>query len=293
MRSLFPMFDWGMAKQFLASDAIRAFSAPLLCVVWMLGGSGALQAQEADVDPSRLFEPREYSDASGNVLRYRLLKPVGFEPTEQYPLVVFLHGAGERGGDNSAQLKHGMSDFCDPDRRSRFPCYVLAPQCPTEQRWADVDWNQDSVRLPGSISVNLRLVLEVVDRMLEDAAIDKSRIYITGLSMGGYGTWDALYRRPDLFAAAMPICGGGDPITADKIKHVPVWCFHGDADRVVRVEFSRDMVAALKEAGGSPRYTEYAGVGHNSWSQTYANAEVYEWLFSQRRKTKQANASEQ
>ncbi|MEM7475578.1 MAG: prolyl oligopeptidase family serine peptidase [Planctomycetota bacterium] len=245
-------------------------------------------------DPNKLFEPRSYADKDGKVLNYRLLKPFEYDPTEQYPLVIFLHGAGERGGDNTAQLKHGMADFCNPQRRSQMKCYVLAPQCPKDQKWADVDWRQDTVTLPESISPSLKLVFEVVDSMLQDAAIDKNRVYITGLSMGGYGTWDALYRRPDFFAAALPVCGGADPKTAATIKHIPVWCFHGDQDRAVKVEFSRDMIAALKEAGGEPKYTEYEGVGHNSWTQTYANPEVHDWLFSQRRvrrKIKDAGAA--
>lgn len=239
--------------------------------------------QAATADPIKLFEPREYADEDGHVLRYRLLKPLEYDPTEQYPLVIFLHGAGERGDDNSAQLKHGMGEFCKPERRAQHKCYVLAPQCPRNEKWADVDWSQATVELPEKISTNQKLVFEVVDSMLKDAAIDKNRVYITGLSMGGYGTWDALYRRPDFFAAAIPICGGGDPVTAEKFPHVPLWCFHGDQDRAVKVEFSRDMVAALKKAGGEPRYTEYKGIGHDSWTQTYANQEVHDWLFSKRR----------
>lgn len=227
-----------------------------------------------------MFEPREYSDSDGAVLKYRLLKPADFDPKESYPLVIFLHGAGERGDDNTVQLKHGMSEFCKPAMREKYPCYVLAPQCPKGQKWADVDWSQDHVALPEKISQSMKLLFEVVDLMLEDAAIDKNRIYISGLSMGGYGTWDAIHRRPDFFAAALPVCGGADPTTAEGIKDMPIWCFHGGSDSVVKVEFSRVMIEALKKAGGSPKYTEYEGVGHDSWTATYANPEVYEWLFS-------------
>lgn len=242
-------------------------------------------SENVDVDPAKLFEPREYSDSDGHVLKYRLLKPMDFSPTEKYPLVIFLHGAGERGDDNLAQLKHGMKDFCRPEIRSKYPCYVLAPQCPKGEKWADVDWSQDQVELPKSISTSLRLVFEVIDSMLADAAVNKNQIYVTGLSMGGYGTWDAIYRRPDFFAAAAPICGGADPATAETVKDVPLWCFHGDQDSAVRVQFSRDMIAALKQAGGQPKYTEYPGVGHDSWTATYANNELYEWLFSHRRQS--------
>ncbi len=261
------------------------FSAFLLGILLVGLTSETVLAQDTKrvTDPNKLFEPRSYADQNGNVLNYRLLKPLDYDPTEKYPLVVFLHGAGERGEDNLAQLKHGMRDFCEPARREKMKCYVLAPQCPKNQKWANVDWTQDHIALPDSISISLRLVFEVLDSMVEDAAIDKNRIYITGLSMGGYGTWDAIYRRPDFFAAALPICGGADPKTAETIKHIPIWCFHGDKDRAVRVQFSRDMIDALEKAEGEPKYTEYPGVGHDSWTRTYANPEVHEWLFSQRR----------
>lgn len=245
----------------------------------------ASEEKTADTRPSpaAMFEPREFGDEHGNVLKYRLLKPVGYDPSEKYPLVIFLHGAGERGDDNVAQLKHGMSDFCDPDLRERFPCYVLAPQCPREQKWADIDWSKKELHVPAEISTPMSLVFEVVDQMLQDAALDKNRIYLTGLSMGGYGTWDCLHRRPNFFAAAIPICGGVSTDVAEQIKHVPVWCFHGGDDKVVPADYSRNIIASLRKAGGEPKYTEYEGVGHDSWSATYANPEIYDWLFSQRR----------
>lgn len=285
-----------LRSSFLNRNQTAGFSAFLVAILFLGLNSTTALAQESKplTDPNKLFEPRSYADQDGNVLNYRLLKPLEYDPTEKYPLVLFLHGAGERGDDNAAQLKHGMQDFCEPGRREKMKCYVLAPQCPKNQKWADVDWTQDHVALPDSISTSLRLVFEVLDSMVEDAAIDKNRIYITGLSMGGYGTWDAIYRRPDFFAAALPICGGADPKTAEKIKHIPIWCFHGDKDRAVRVQFSRDMIDALKKAEGEPKYTEYPGVGHDSWTRTYANPEVHEWLFSKRRmnrKFQEAKAS--
>ncbi len=256
--------------------------ASLLCVSF---NSANTYCQEPPVseDPAKLFEPREFVGEGGKVLKYRLLKPLGYNANKLYPLVIFLHGAGERGDDNAVQLKHGMADFCKTTRREQNPAYVLAPQCPTGEKWADLDWSADSVKMPEEASTSMKLTLALVDAMLADAAVDKNRIYITGLSMGGYGTWDALARRPDFFAAAIPICGGGDPKTAESIKRVPIHCFHGDQDKAVAVERSRDMIAALKEAGGAPLYTEYPGVGHDSWTQTYANDAVHAWLFAQRK----------
>lgn len=235
-------------------------------------------------DPTKLFEPREFQGEGGKVLKYRLLKPLGYNPNKIYPVVIFLHGAGERGDDNTAQLKHGMADFCKQSRREKNPCYVIAPQCPTNEKWANIDWSAEGgVKLPAEASDSMKLTLGVVDAMLEDAAIDKNRIYITGLSMGGYGTWDAIARRPEFFAAAMPICGGGDPATAEKIKNIPISCFHGGADKVVVPEKSRVIINAIKEAGGSPLYTEYEGVGHDSWTPTFAADATHDWLFAQRR----------
>ncbi len=246
------------------------------------------QVQVAENDqvvekPAKLFDAREFAGDDGKGLRYRLLKPLGYNANKLYPLVIFLHGAGERGDDNAAQLKHGMADFCKKERREQNPAYVLAPQCPTGEKWADVDWAADGVTLPEAASESLKLTLALVDTMIADAAVDKNRIYITGLSMGGYGTWDALARRPDFFAAALPICGGGDPKTAESIKRVPIHCFHGGADTVVAAARSRDIITALKEAGGAPLYTEYPDVGHDSWTQTYANDATHQWLFAQRR----------
>ncbi len=239
---------------------------------------------QATEDPAKMFEPREFAGEGGKVLKYRLLKPLGYNPNKSYPIVIFLHGAGERGDDNVAQLKHGMAAFCKTARREKNPCYVIAPQCPTGEKWADIDWSAPgAIKMPTEASSSLKLTFALIDAMLEDAAIDKNRIYITGLSMGGYGTWDAIARRPNFFAAALPICGGGDPTTAEKIKNVPIWCFHGDQDQAVVVDKSRVIVKAIKDAGGSPQYTEYPGVGHDSWTQTYANDATHDWLFAQRR----------
>lgn len=270
---------------------MKTLKTQILLIVVLACTAAPLIAQDGDAsaqttaapDPAKMFEPREYAAENGDVLKYRLLKPAEFDPEAKYPLVVFLHGAGERGEDNTAQLKHCLSEFCRPERREKFACYVLAPQCPKDQKWLDVDWRVKDPQYPDHISRPLELTMAVVDAMLADAAVDKQRVYFIGLSMGGFGTWDAMLRRPELIAAAIPICGGGATAEVQKFKHIPIWCFHGDADQAVSVEKSREMVAALKAAGGSPRYTEYPGVQHDSWTRTMANEEVFEWLFAQRR----------
>lgn len=232
-----------------------------------------------------LFEPREYRDDAGNALNYRLMKPLDYNPNKKYPLVIFLHGAGERGNDNVAQLKHGMKNFADDANRKQNPCYVLAPQCPEGKKWVEVDWSARTHSMPADASISMRLTMEVVKSMIETSGVDRTRIYITGLSMGGYGTWDSIARYPDFFAAAAPVCGGGDPESVEKFVQLPLWAFHGDKDTAVIPERSRDMIDALKKAGGEPKYTEYPGVGHDSWTATYANPEFHAWLFAQRRKS--------
>ena len=121
---------------------------------------------------------------------------------------------------------------------------------------------------------------------MTELPVDPQRVYLTGMSMGGYGTWDLVARRPDLFAAAVVVCGGADESTAVKIKHIPVWVFHGAKDTAVKPARSRRMVAALEKAGGKPRYTEYAEVGHHSWENAYGDAELFQWLFAQRRRSR-------
>lgn len=234
-------------------------------------------------DVNKVFEARTYESPNGGKLLYRLMTPENYDPNQKYPLVLFLHGAGERGDNNSAQLVHGMKDFASDENRAKYPCFVMAPQCPNGKKWAEVDWGADTHKTPAEPSDPMRLTLEAIAGLEKHFSIDKQRLYVTGLSMGGYGTWDLIARKPNMFAAAIPICGGGDETDAAKIAKIPVWVFHGDKDGAVKVERSRRMVKAIEAAGGKPRYTEYPGVGHDSWSRTYADPNVFEWLFSQKR----------
>jgi predicted peptidase len=230
------------------------------------------------------FTKHEFAAKDGPKLLYRRLAPQKIVEGEKYPLVIFLHGAGERGDDNEKQLVHGMRDFASDENMAKYPAFVIAPQCPEERKWAEIDWTLESSTLPEKISEPLGATLALVDEMLAKEPIDNNRIYITGLSMGGYGTWDALARRPDFFAAAAPICGGGDPSTVARFKHVPIWAFHGDQDTAVKPNRSREMIEALQSAGGEPKYTEYKGVAHDSWTQTYADPALHAWLFAQKKR---------
>lgn len=247
--------------------------------------SWAQSTHSSTIDTNAMFESHQYIAENGDTLDYRLLQPADVQESQKYPLVVFLHGAGERGSDNKIQLKHGVFELCTPQRRQDFPCFLLAPQCPKDQLWAAFDWKNLQALEPQAISRSLALTFETIDLWMKQAPIDADRIYITGLSMGGYGTWDAIAQRPDFFAAAMPICGGGNPLTAEKVKHIPIACFHGAEDKVVLPERSRTIIEAIRKAGGEPIYVEYPGVAHDSWKATYASDENWKWLFSQRRKS--------
>lgn len=254
-----------------------------LMVALTLGGIVMAQAVGKAQDARERFEKLEFTDSAGEKLPYRLLRPKGYDPNQKYPLVVFFHGAGERGTDNTVQLVHGMGDFASDKIRESYPAFVIAPQCPDKLQWVEVPWTAEEHQMPKEPSQPLRQTLELVGELQKEFSIDPQRLYITGLSMGGFGVWDAIQRHPDLFAAAAPICSGGDATLAKQIKDVPVWAFHGDEDGVVKVRRSRDMIAGIKAAGGEPKYTEYQGVGHDSWTATFKDPELYKWLFAQKR----------
>ena len=236
------------------------------------------------------FEERTVSvrEAGHDVeIRYRLMRPAVVEPRARYPLVLFLHGAGERGSDNAKQLSYLPTWLAEPALRRDYPCFVLAPQCRDGRRWADFDWSdKTSVPQKPEPTADLAAAVAALDAVTRSEPVDPDRVYLTGLSMGGYGSWDLAARMPDRFAAVMPICGGGDEATAGKLVHLPIWCFHGAADDVVPVARSRSMVAAVEAAGGSVTYTELAGVRHDSWTSAYRDPATLAWLFRQRRPVK-------
>lgn len=232
-----------------------------------------------------VYEFRAVTVVAGNEaveFGYRLLTPPAIEPGRKYPLVLFLHGAGERGSDNILQLKYLPAWLAEPALRRKHPCFVIAAQCRMDERWVDVSW-ADKTSMPQAAepTTDLQAAAAMIDDVMKTASVDPARVYLTGLSMGGYGTWDLATRMPERFAAVLPICGGGDERMAARIAKLPIWAAHGDADKAVPVERSRSMVAAVKAAGGSPKYTEMAGVGHDAWTPTYRDAAVLDWLFSQ------------
>ncbi len=238
------------------------------------------------------FEKQQYTN-NGDTLLYRILYPLNYSEDEIYPLILFLHGAGERGSDNELQLVHGAALFADSSVRTKYPAFVIFPQCPVDKTWAGYKINHgaDSATHRLYLEPNtpfqrpLQLVKLLLDSLSNARQVDKKRIYIGGLSMGGFGTFDMLQRYPDFFSAAFPICGGGIPADAIKYaKNVTMWVFHGAKDNVVNPGLSRNMVAALKAAGGNVKYTEYPEANHNSWDSAFAEPQLFSWLFSQSRK---------
>lgn len=233
-------------------------------------------------DPLPL-EKKTFNDNAGATLPYQLLKPINVEAGKKYPLVIFLHGAGERGIDNEKQSIHGVPQFASDENRKKYPCFLIAPQCPEGKKWVEVDWSADTHTMPKDPSPNAKLTLDLIDQLLKDLPVDPQRIYLTGLSMGGYGTWDLLARRPQFFAAGVPVCGGADEATAKVLTKMPLWVFHGAKDTAVKPARSRNIVKAILTEGGQPKYTEYPDVGHNSWDKAYRDPEMFAWLFAQKK----------
>jgi len=229
-----------------------------------------------------LFSKEKYSNGKGDTLNYRMLFPDA-DTLRRFPLVIFLHGSGEKGTDNEAQLKWGVGNFATSQAMSMHPCFVIAPQCPPKQEWANTieNKNEKTKQLQPMASKPMELLIELIHQLITKFKIDSNRIYITGLSMGGHGTYDAIERYPNLFAAAVPVCGSGDASKAATIAHIPIWMFHGAEDPSVPIVYSIKMVDALNRAGALPGLTIYPEVGHFSWIAAYNDPLMMEWLFRQ------------
>ena len=223
-----------------------------------------------------------------DTLNYRILKPLNYDPNKQYPVHLFLHGSGERGKDNSSQLTHGGSLFLKKENREKYNSWVIFPQCSKNDRWPSISsdlWDQvfeNKIKKPNK---SLGLVIRLMDEFIEKKDVDNQRIYLSGLSMGGMGTFEILYRRPDMFAAATPICGNGITQLAKLFANkVPVWIFHGSDDKVVSPKYSLEMARAIIESSGSPKMTLYANVDHNSWDNAFAEKDFLKWIHSKTKK---------
>lgn len=195
-----------------------------------------------------------------NGLKYLLYLPSGYtkDKEKEWPLILFLHGAGEKGYDLNIVRRHGPPKIAENNKD--FPFIVVAPQCPPGMYWS---------------AETLKNLLEEV---MGEFKADKNRLYLTGISMGGFGTWEMAITYPDLFSAILPICGGGNPTLVHRIKSLPTWCFHGALDDIVPLSESEEMVEALRKVGGNVKFTVYPEADHDSWTQTYNNYEVFQWF---------------
>ena len=209
---------------------------------------------------------------------YRLFVPRSYNRAIPYPLVIWLHGGGSAGDDNLGQIsldnKLGTHFWTRKENQDKHPAFVLAPQ-------STGGWDSNAET---ALSDELKLVLDILDGVRKEYSIDAGRIYVAGQSNGGIGAWGFITKKPGVFAAAVPLCGAGNASLASRAAKTAVWAFHGEKDDVIPVEHSRDMVAAVKRAGGNPRYTEYKGVGHDIWETVFKEPELEEWLFAQRLK---------
>ncbi len=219
----------------------------LLAVLGLLLALPQLSAEQS----ANRFEIRRTLD-------YLLFLPAAYEQAETHPMIVFLHGAGERGSNLDKVKRHGPPKLVE--EKEDFGFIVLSPQCHSGQRWNSAD------------------LFELIQHIKQHYKVDPERVYLTGLSMGGYGTWDLAVSQPYEFAAIAPICGGGNPRFASRIKHIPTWVFHGAKDTVVPMSQSEGMVQAMEAAGGTPKFTIYPNAGHDSWTKSYANPELYRWF---------------
>lgn len=227
------------------------------------------------------FTAHEWTAPNDFTVRYRLSSPEKIEEGKAYPVILFLHGLGERGTDNEAQLKHGARAIVETTTRLGQPVFVIAPQCPPDRWWSPVD-GPPYVRLTAADQPNPATegVLALIEDFSQKNPADPKRLYVTGLSMGGFATWDILGRSPEKIAAAMPVCGGGNTELVSRFKDIPIRTYHGDKDTVVPLEASRRMITALENAGGKPELIIYPGVQHDSWTRTYASPDALKWLLS-------------
>ena len=255
----------------------------LIFMLVLLGGQ-CIIAQDKS-----LFEKHEFI-FKGDTLLYRLLMPENYNPSKMYPMVLFLHGSGERGNDNEAQLVHGAELFLRDSIRKSFPAFIVFPQCPAKDSWASTTSKKDSsgkrifqFQTTGKATKTMSLVERLVRKIINQYPVTKKQLYVGGLSMGGMGTFDLVKRKPKLFAAAFPICGGADSSIAPKLKKVNWWIFHGAKDKSVDPVYSQIMADALHKENASVMFTLYPNAEHNSWDNAFAEPGLLSWLFSNKK----------
>lgn len=234
-------------------------------------------------------EAKIFAASNGLDLPYRIYVPADYSEEYAYPLVLVLHGAGERGTDNASQLSNLVPNLFNKKDSPFYHSIVIFPQCPTDEQWVNTPWSSGSYLLKRTpISQPLQAAVELLDYVIDNYSINTDRQYVTGLSMGGFGTWDLLMRYPDRFAAAIPYCGAADPKQAANLVNIPIWTFHDTTDGIVPAKGTQDIVKAIKEAGGTLiTYTETAQYGHDVWTPGSKTEGLFDWLFAQRKDSAQ------
>lgn len=229
------------------------------------------------------FLSRTFKGKGGMSLPYRIFIPPAYKAGTAIPMVLALHGSGERGDNNTAQVTANRlaTTWAVDTVQAKHPSIIVAPQCPLTDSWVDYYKPVNQV----AIRPSLGKVVELLDSLEKEFTLDADRLYVVGLSMGGFASWELLARYPGKFAAAVPICGAGDTSKVSLMKTMPIWAFHGAADNTVPVAGSRNMIAALKRVATKPepKYTEYPGVGHDSWTQALKDPGLVPWLYAQAR----------
>lgn len=252
------MARWGLALALFLTVGPAGAGEPK-------SGANRLEGEQGQPGKQVAGRLREEGERTFSFLLYL---PKDYDAQERWPLLLFLHGAGERGNDLELVKMHGPPRLLKEGKE--FPFLVVSPQCPETGDWKVNHWRPETL-------------LALLDQIVARYKVDSDRVYVTGLSMGGFGVWALAAQAPERLAAIVPICGGGDPAWAARLARLPIWAFHGAQDSVVPLAGSQRMIDAVRSQGGEVKFTIYPGVDHDSWTETYANPKLYEWLLQQRR----------
>ena len=265
---------------------MKKFRVILSCLLVLVLLCAAMTVSVSAIRPDEARTIKQVyvnEELDGYEIPYVLYLPANYDTSKSYPVLLLLHGAGERGNDNDLQLFHGVDELYETRQAVMDECIFLVPQCPLNEQWVDWPWvngNYALDEIPESKA--LSTVMKLLGEILETYAADRNRVYIMGISMGGFGTWDALVRHESVFAAGVPLCGGGDPTKADLLKEIPIWCVHGTIDSAVPFAGTEEMYNTIVAAGGERiTFEPMEGMDHNIWDYATTNGDLIDWLFAQ------------
>lgn len=255
----------------------------LLCMTVLLGALSVSVSAARPEEARTLKQVYVNEELDGYEIPYVLYLPANYDEAKEYPVLLLLHGAGERGNDNELQLFHAVDELYETRQALMDECIFLVPQCPLNELWVDWPWENGNYALDEiPESKALSTVMKILDGVIKAYAADTNRVYIMGISMGGFGTWDALVRHEPIFAAGVPLCGGGDPSKVDILKEIPIWCVHGTVDSAVPFAGTEEMYNTIVAAGGERiTFEPMEGMDHNIWDYATTNGALIDWLFAQ------------